>query len=267
VRNRVDVHPRPTIRPLELLLHDHERFAVVLVDRARTRLFRLHLGVISEHDRWADDVMGQHHQGGWSQARFSRHIDEEAHRHLRGTADAVLHMLEADPFDRLLLGGPEEVVTEFERMLHSYLHERLAGRLTVALADPVDSIRAAALAAEERWERHEEARLVEKLREAVGRGDGGVSGLASVREAVSQRRADVLLVAQDFAQPGWRCPECRALAAVGPKCRACEAAMERLDDVVEEAIEEAVAQSARVEMVTGNADLDVLGRIGALLRF
>ena len=43
--------------------------------------------------------------------------------------------------------------------------------------------------------------------------------------------------------------------------------MTKVDDVVEEAIEEALAQDCRVEVCVGNADLDVLGRIGALLRF
>jgi peptide chain release factor subunit 1 len=43
--------------------------------------------------------------------------------------------------------------------------------------------------------------------------------------------------------------------------------MDPVDDVVEEAVEEALAQSCRVTVCAGNADLDVLGRIGALLRY
>jgi hypothetical protein len=43
--------------------------------------------------------------------------------------------------------------------------------------------------------------------------------------------------------------------------------MESLDDVVEEAVDEALAQSCTVEICVDNADLDVLGRVGALLRY
>jgi hypothetical protein len=43
--------------------------------------------------------------------------------------------------------------------------------------------------------------------------------------------------------------------------------MRRVADLVEEAVDVAVAQSCRVDICTGNADLDVLGRIGALLRY
>ena len=54
----------------------------------------------------------------------------------------------------------------------------------------------------------------------------------------------------------------------GPACPVCPSAtMARVDDVVEEALEDALAQSCRIEVVVGNPDLDVLGRIGALLRF
>jgi hypothetical protein len=35
------------------------------------------------------------------------------------------------PFERLIVGGPREVVTDFEQKLHHYLHERLAGRIEV----------------------------------------------------------------------------------------------------------------------------------------
>jgi hypothetical protein len=43
--------------------------------------------------------------------------------------------------------------------------------------------------------------------------------------------------------------------------------MQLVEDVVEQAVEEALANKCRVEVVRESADLDVLGRIGALLRF
>ena len=43
--------------------------------------------------------------------------------------------------------------------------------------------------------------------------------------------------------------------------------MAHVDDVVEDAVQEALAQNCRVSVLVDSADLDVLGRIGALLRF
>jgi hypothetical protein len=43
--------------------------------------------------------------------------------------------------------------------------------------------------------------------------------------------------------------------------------MEQTSDIVEHAIDEAMPQSGRVEVCVANADLDVMGGIGALLRY
>ncbi len=95
---------------------------------------------------------------------------------------------------------------------------------------------------------------------------GGVAGLEAVLGALVARRVDTLLVSEGFEAPGWRCPGCAWVGTRGRRCPLCASDMERVDDVVEEAVEEALAQACRVSVCRDNADLDVLGRIGALLR-
>jgi hypothetical protein len=43
--------------------------------------------------------------------------------------------------------------------------------------------------------------------------------------------------------------------------------MTKVEDLIEEAIEDALNQSCQVELCATSADLDVLGRVGALLRY
>jgi hypothetical protein len=43
--------------------------------------------------------------------------------------------------------------------------------------------------------------------------------------------------------------------------------MHHAADVVEDAVQEALGQRCHVDVLVGNADLDVLGGMGALLRF
>jgi peptide subunit release factor 1 (eRF1) len=108
---------------------------------------------------------------------------------------------------------------------------------------------------------------VGRLRGAAGSGNGAAVGLDDVLTALVERRVDTLLVSDGFETPGWRCPSCAFLATRGPSCPLCSTRMEQADDVVEEAVQEALNQSCRLEVCRDNADLDVLGRIGALLRF
>ena len=57
------------------------------------------------------------------------------------------------------------------------------------------------------------------------------------------------------------------MTTIGRRCPSCDGEMTVVEDVVEEAIEEALRQSCEVRLCVGNADLDVLGRVGAILRY
>jgi peptide chain release factor subunit 1 len=267
VRNEVVLGTSPHVRPLESLLSHHERFAVVLVDRQRARLFLFDLGVLDERTPLFDAVPRRHDQGGWSASNIQRHTDELAHRHLKHAAEVTFDELQRRPVDHLVLGGPNEVVSEFEALLHPYLKERVAARCSVAVTASTEEVRKAILEVEAGVERTREQEIVSRLREATGSGNGGVVGLEPTLQALVERRVDTLIVSEGFTAPGWRCPSCRFMATRGRGCPVCGASMELVDDVVEEAVEEALANKCRVSIVLNSADLDVLGRIGALLRF
>jgi hypothetical protein len=101
----------------------------------------------------------------------------------------------------------------------------------------------------------------------VHTGGRGIAGLAPTLDALNERRVERLVVSKGYAAEGWRCPDTGALALVGPNHAATGTPMERVDDVVEDAIEEALTQGVPVRLCISNADLDVLGQIGALLRY
>ena len=111
-----------------------------------------------------------------------------------------------------------------------------------------------------------EAAFVARLRERVGAGTKAVAGLAPTLAALNERRVGDLVLSDGYAEAGWRCA-CGALAARGPQCPIDGEEMEHVDDIVEDAVDVALTQGCHVEICVGNADLDVLGRIGALLRY
>lgn len=269
VRNQVVVNATPHIRQLEGVLDNNERFGVLLADRQRARMFVFELGELVDKSE-AFDALPRHEddRGDWDKDHVRDHTAEAAHQHLKRAAEVAFSVFRAQDLDHLIVGAPDEIANELERLLHPYLKERLAARIgvPVAAADPV--IIAAALGVEAGVGRQKQARLVGRLRDAVGAGNGGVAGLAPVLAALVERRVETLLVSDGFESPGWRCHTCDHVAVRGPACPVCPSTtMTKVDDVVEEAVEEALGQSCRVEVVVGDADLDVLGRIGALLRF
>ena len=271
VSNDIVVNHTPHVRPLEAILQAYERFAVLLVDRQRARLFRFELGECTEQAEVFDAVprgvdQAGHPAQGSRAAKVQRHSDEVAHRHLKHAAEVTFAELQERPVDRVILGGPNEVVAELEGLLHPWIRERVADRLAIATTAGSDEVCQAARAVEAAVTRRTEAALVDRLRDAIGTG-AGVGGLEATLAALVERRVDMLLVSDGYATEGWRCRSCRYLGPRGRKCPLCAQAMDLVDDVVEEAVEEALANKCRVQIVRENADLDVLGRIGAVLRF
>ncbi|HEV7862298.1 MAG TPA: hypothetical protein VGR20_06335 [Acidimicrobiia bacterium] len=271
VRNGVVVNHTPHVRPLESILQAYERFAVVLVDRQRARLFRFELGELTEHAEVFDAAprggdQGGHPAQGSRGAAVQRHSDEIAHRQLKHAADVIFSELQGRPVDHLILGGAHDVVIELEGMLHPWIRERVADRLAISATAGPDEVRQAALSVEAAVTRRGDGALVGRLRDAIGTG-GGVAGLQPTLAALVERRVDLLLVSDGYETEGWRCRSCRYLGPLGRRCPVCANSMDLVDDVVEEAVEEALSNKCRVQMVRENADLDVLGRIGAFLRF
>jgi peptide subunit release factor 1 (eRF1) len=268
VRNQLAVNESPQVRELERVIDEYEHFAVLLADRQRARLLVFHLGaLVDKSERF--DRLPRHDDdhGDWDRDHVRDHSAALAQQHLRRTAQVAFELYRDAGFDHLIVGAPEEIAGDLERELHSYLRERIAGRIAVPVNARDDEIRAAALEIEEQVERAKEAAAVERLRNAVGAGNGGVAGLDRVLHALVERRVATLLVSEEFRAPGWRCRACGYVAVKGRGCPVCGRGMDQVDDIVEEAVEEALNQSCRVEICRDNADLDVLGRIGALLRF
>jgi len=269
VRNQVVVDRAPHVQQLELVLEERERVGVLLVDRQRARILVFELGELVDRSELFD-ALPRHEddRGDWDRDHVADHRADAAHHHLRRAGQVAFQVFRGQGFEHLVLGGPEQVVSELERELHSYLRDRVAARVSLPVGAPDDELRRAAMDVQDTVRADRQAVQVRRLRDRVGAGNGAaVAGLGPVLGALGERRVHGLLVSDGYEDPGWRCASCSQLAARGPSCHRCGASMDRVDDVVEAAVEEALRQGCVVNICVGDADLDVLGRIGALLRF
>ena len=270
VRNQFCVNHSPQVRQLEAVLERHQRFGVLLVDRQRCRLLSFELGrLVDQTDLF--DALPRHEDDKGDRDKGDHLRDHEAaaiHHHVRRATQAAFDAHQDKAFDHLIVGTPADLAGDVEQSLHPWLRERIAARLNVPVGSPDHVICAAALEVEAGIEQEREAQVVERLRSAVAAPNGlGVAGLDAVVAALAERRVEVLLVSEGYEAPGWRCPACQRVALVGRACPTCTEPMHQVDDVVEEAIEDAITHSCAVVLCDANADLDVLGRIGAILRY
>jgi peptide chain release factor subunit 1 len=265
VDSAVVLERSPHVEPL-IADADTERWCVVLANRRNARLFVGDGHGLEETDRVEDDVHSQHDQGGWSQARYQRGVEKEKDDHLVHVADVAFGLYKRSGFDRLLIGAPDELVNDLKGKLHPYLRERIVGRVHMDVENSsVDDVKSAAGKAIEEWSRKCEREALDRLAEGVGRGGRGAAGLAGVLEALNDQRVEILLVGENLRSEGGRDPETGMLYAGdhGPD----DQPLERLENIVEPAIEKAIEQSAKVIKVHYHDDLGPLGGIGAVLRY
>jgi peptide chain release factor subunit 1 len=259
----------PFIEPLADMAAGGD-WCVLLANRREARIFRGSRERLEEVGRVHDDVHGQHDQGGWSQARYQRSVDNEATHHLKRSAEAVLRRFHRTRFDNLLVGAPEEAYAKLENELHPYLRERLRGRVEVDVENTtVEDVFKAARPAIDRYELERQDELLGRLREGVGAGGRGAAGLDGVLGALNERRVEALLLDDTFSAPGVECPHCGWIGSdTGlTECPADGGELERRGDVGERAVERALMQDAEVVVLHDRPDLRPHGGIGAVLRF
>jgi peptide chain release factor subunit 1 len=269
IDTRACVDDSPLVEPLaELGMRG--TWCVLLVNRQVARMLRGSPERLDELPPVRDEVHRQHDQGGWSQARYQRSVDKEVQDHLKRTADVVFRRFQRSPFQRVLLGGPEEILSDVEQRLHPYVRDRIAGRVKVDVENTnAETVRKAAAPVMDEVDRAREREALDRLEEAVGAGGRGAAGLDETIEALNERRVDTLLLVEGFDASGVFCPRCGWVGVQElTTCPADGGELERRDDVVENAIELAILQSADVLVARHHGDeLERRGGVGAILRF
>lgn len=243
-------------------------WAILLVNRKMARILRGSRESLEEVVRISDDVHGWHDQGGWSQARYQRGIQKETHDHVNHAADVLFRRFRSNPFDRLLIGCPQEMCHDVEKRLHPYLQERIVGRVDVDVENTnPDQVLAAAAPKMEEEDKKRERQALDRLAEGLGAGGRAAAGLDDVLDALNQRKVEVLLFENGLRCPGVLCPQCGWVGAKGDTCPVDGSQLDHLQDVIESAVQLAITQSAEVIAVRHHEDLDGQGSVAVLLRF
>jgi peptide chain release factor subunit 1 len=243
---------------------------VVLVSRRAVRVFTGAPDSLKERQDSDHATHGQHDQGGSSQARYERSVEKDTDDHLRRAAEAVNQRWREEPFDRVALGGPVEIVPRLEGFLSAEVRANLApGRVELDLSSAGDSeIREALGKLVVEDERQLERELLDRMAAGIGSGGRAVGGAHDTLEALNERRVQTLLLEPAFDRPAIRCRSCGMLMLEGDgRCPADGGQIEELEHLREAAIEAALAQDADVVVVRHYHDMGPLQGIAALLRF
>ncbi len=254
------------VAPLVRLLGESDGAIVAVVGREQGRLYRLQAGRLEELAARFDEQPRRHDQGGWSQARYQRHIDELALGHLRLVADELGRQVRRLHAPEVVVVGAEETRAEFLELLPGDVRSSVVGTTQAeAHASRSELYQAAPVLDRVRAER--ERQSLERWREEAGRGGRAVAGWADTLEAASDGRVELLLFQDGADRPAYQCPACGRAAVTDGSCPLDGTAMEQRAEGVDLAVHQTLAHGGSVRAVRDGRDLEPVEGIGALLRY
>ena len=241
---------------------------IAFIGRERGQVWRLRGGALVEIADQTEEVQGQHSQGGWSQARYERNIENQVGQHLRDVAATLDGCVRKLRGARVVLIGAEDIRSEFEALLSNEVQSCVAGWASAeAHADGPQVLEAARPVLHEWWAGHEDE-LLARWREEAGKNGRAASGWEGTLEAASDGRVDLLLVQDGVDQTAYQCPQCGRAQMTDGSCPLDGTTMEAKEGGLDVALHQTLAHGGTVHVIRGDRrDLDPVGGVAALLRF
>lgn len=261
----VRINGRLAIGPLVSQL-GNDGALVAVVSRERGTVYRLESGRLVELVDETEEVPGRHDQGGWSQARYQRHIENIVREHLKAVGEELTKRVH-DRKVTMVVVAPDELRGEFEQALPKEVKEAIIGSTTAdAHASPNELLEVVRPLLDEAHARDAEHAL-ERFEEAHGRGDPSAAGWHETLEAASDARVDTLLLEEGATKKAWECPQCGRASADGGPCPLDGTTLEEREDGAELAIHATIANGGEVVRLGSGALGAEADGIAALLRF
>jgi len=255
------------LEPLVPLVGRGEGALVAVVGRERGDLYRLSGGRLEELVEHFDEQPRRHDQGGWSQARFQRHVDKLVQDHLRDVAELIDRELRRSPGPRLVMVCAEETRTELEEALSHDARDAIVGWTAAeAHAGPAELLEVVEPVLDD-WRAKQETSAVERWAEEVGRNGRAAAGWAATLEAASDGRVDLLLFQNGAERAAWECPACGRISLEAGACPLDGTRMEGTRDGLDLAVHQTLAHGGKVWALRERRDLEPVEGIGALLRY
>jgi peptide chain release factor subunit 1 len=240
---------------------------VAVISREQGHLLELRGGRLQEIADRTEDTPGRHDQGGWSQARYQRHIEKLEHDHYKAVVEELEARFRRLGRPRIVMVSSEETRGDLQETLPAEIAEAIIGWTTAEAHATGAELHEHVKPIVEEWRAARESDTVERWREEVGKGARGTAGWADTLEAASDGRVETLLHQPGVKRDAFRCPSCGRAALDATTCPLDGTTMEPRDDGLDIAVRLTLAHGGDVLAVEHRQDLDPVDGIGAILRF
>jgi peptide chain release factor subunit 1 len=268
VGDEARVGPFFYLTPLVPLLGRGEGAIVAVVGRERGSVFVLRGGRLEEvADHTEEQPYRRTDQGGWSQARYQRHVDELAGRHLRTVADELDRQVRAGARQVIVFASEENRAVLDDVLSHDASKAVIGWGTDVSHASPVELLQQARPFLEQS-RAAEESEALDRWQEEAGRSGRAASGWADTLEAASDSRVELLLFHEGVNRRAYQCPSCGRAQVEDGNCPLDGTRMEVREDGIDLAVHLTLEHGGDVRALgRDRPELGPVEGIAALLRF
>jgi peptide chain release factor subunit 1 len=268
VRDGARVGPDFYLAPLVPLVGRGEGAIVAVIDRERGLLFRLTSGRLEPLADLTEEQPGRHDQGGWSQARFQRHIDELTRDHLRAVAEDLDAHVRRGVARQIVIVGPEEARAAFLDLLAAETRNCVIGSTAGEGYATTSELLAIAQPFLEQARVAEDAAALARWQEEAGRNGRAAAGWEQTLEAASDGRVELLLFQEGVDRVAYECPSCGRADTQNGTCPFDATRMEVREDGVDLAVHRTLVHGGDVRsLARERPELGPFEGIAALLRY
>lgn len=252
------ISDRPHLYPLARVDERYPRTAALVCDTNHARIFVVAAGRIEDQREINGTVTRRHKMGGWSQARYQRHIDNYHQQHVKEVVDTLDRIVRDEGIQHIVIFGDEVVVPMLREEMPKHLLEKIVDIKNLSIGAPEGEVFEKTLETLRAHDAESDQEKVEELLGAYRAGGLGVVGVADTREALEMGQVDELLITASLPQ-------------IDPSEVSGESS-DPNDDMTrarfaDELIALARQTSARVTFVEDASLLEPIGGVGALLRY
>lgn len=268
---------RPQLYPLARLESQHPRFAAVVADTNAARIVVFAAGEVVNEQQVQGVKTRSTSEGGWSQARFQRHIANFHLQHAKEVVDALDKIVRSEGIEQILIAGDEVITPLLREQMPKHLLEKVVDQQRLDIRATGDEI---VKATRESLARLNERTDREKVEAAIGNyrsGGLGVVGPEATLAALIKGQVDELLITASLT-------DLRPVGTRGPKAAEARVALEEPavettssgneggapEEVVrlaDELVTRATQTSARITFIEDASLLKDYGGVAATLRF
>jgi peptide chain release factor subunit 1 len=275
----LSIGDRPHLYPLARLDSQHPRYAAVLADTNSSRIFVLAGGELVAERGVPGVKTRRTMEGGWSQKRFQRHVENFHLHHVKDLVDALDRIVQQEGITQILIAGDEVVLPLLREQMPKHLSEKIVEHIRLDTHAPLADVVRASLNAMKRVNERTDREKVESAISEYRAGALGVVGPDDTLDALVKGQVDELLLSATLRElkhiagtPAVRAAvlgttvraESAAAAIVAGEPAGANSESVRIADAL---VTSARQTGARITFIEDPALLSHWGGVAALLRF